>query len=122
MTAHWPGAHRWVRPYVVTGGRVEAPRQVLPHTLVAAPGHDPAYAARLLPESRRLYDRAHHATVTTGPKSLAELSAHCRVPVGAARVLLTDLAAAGAVQIGSDTDVYSPRLLERILDGLYQLT
>ncbi|MEV5830466.1 DUF742 domain-containing protein [Spirillospora sp. NPDC052242] len=115
--------HPWVRPYVATGGRVDVPRQVPLHTRVTAHVYDGDFAARLQPESRRLYERAYMSTAASAAESLAELAAACGVPLRVARVLLSDLAAAGRVQIGSDLDAspHSIHLLERVLDGLRQL-
>jgi len=116
-----PATNPWVRPYVLTGGRTSSPQHLLVHTLVSGAGYDPALASGLLPEARALYERAHTTT-----ESVAELSAHCGVPLGVTRVLLTDLAAAGRVLIGTDptassSDPFDRRMLERVLDGLKQL-
>jgi hypothetical protein len=110
-------ANPWVRPYVVTRGRTRTKRPLLVHTLISVPGYDPAFAARLPPEARRLYSRAH-----THSESVAELSAHCGVPLGVTRVLLADLAANDRVQIADDSDSspYDRDLLERVIDGLRQ--
>ncbi len=107
----------WVRPYVLTGGRTRAHSDLLVHTLVSVPDHNPALAAQLPPEARSLYERAH-----THTESVAELSAHCGMPLGVTRVLLSDLAAAGHVLVGPDSypSPYDSDLLERIIDGLQQ--
>jgi hypothetical protein len=110
-------AHPWVRPYVLTGGRTRGRRQLLVHTLVSGRGYDAAFAARLLPEAKALYDRVHIVS-----ESVAELSAHCGVSLGVTRVLLSDLAAGERIEIGPETtSPYDPRLLERVIDGLRQL-
>lgn len=108
----------WVRPYVLTGGRTRTRHQLYVHTLVSAPRYDSSAAARLTPESRRLYEQAHQGTC-----SIAELSAHCGVSLGVTRVLLEDLAAAGRVQINDDAydSPYDRRLLKRVIDGLREL-
>lgn len=107
----------WVRPYVLTGGRTRGRRQLLVHTRVSGGRYDSAFAARLLPEARALYDRAHRVS-----ESVAELSAHCGISLGVTRVLLSDLAAGGRVEIGPEAAApYDPRLLERVIDGLRQL-
>ncbi|WP_083733427.1 DUF742 domain-containing protein [Actinomadura sp. CNU-125] len=119
----WAATHPWVRPYVMTGGRVHAPWQVPPHVSVSAHVYDRDFAVRLAPESGRLYERAHYCTAASGAGSLTGLSVDCGVPLGVARILLSDLAAAGRVQLGSAPETY-PRdvhLLERIIDGLRQL-
>ncbi|WP_254716780.1 DUF742 domain-containing protein [Actinomadura sp. WMMB 499] len=93
------------------------------HTPVAVHVYDRDFAVRLTPESRWLYERAYRCTTATGAESLAGLAVGCGVPLGAARVLLSDLAATGRVQIGtaSDASPYDVHLLERVLDGLRQL-
>lgn len=107
----------WVRPYVLTGGRTRGHGQLLVHTLVWAPGYDPSFSATLLPEARVLYERASSVT-----ESVAELSAHCGVPLGVTRVLLSDLCSAGRVQVETPAAAspYDRTLLERVLDGLRQ--
>lgn len=112
-----PEGNPWVRPYVITRGRTRTPRPLLVHTLVSAPGFDPTFAARLTPEARRLYSRANmHA------ESVAELSAHCGVPLGVARVLLADLVASNRMMVNSDSgsSPYDRDILERVIDGLRQ--
>jgi hypothetical protein len=107
----------WVRPYVLTGGRTHALHDLLVHTLVSVPDYSPSLAAQLPPEVRSLYERARSHT-----ESVAELSAHCGIPLGVTRVLLSDMAGAGHVLIGPDpyTSPYDRDLLERIIDGLQQ--
>lgn len=109
----------WVRPYVLTSGRTRGHDhgQLLVHTLVSAPSYDPTFAVRLLPEARALYERACTAT-----ESVAELSAHCGVPLGVTRVLLGDLCSAGRVvtEAPAAASPYDHALLERVLDGLRQ--
>jgi hypothetical protein len=88
------------------------------HTLVSVPHFDAGFARRLPPEARRIYERAH-----TAVQSVAELSAHCGVSLGVTRVLIGDLAARERMVINSDaeTSPFSPSLLERVIDGLYEL-
>jgi len=107
----------WVRPYVLTGGRTHAHHHLLVHTLVSVPDYNPSLAVQLPPEARSLYERAHSHT-----ESVAELSAHCGIPLGVTRVLLSDLAAASHVLVGPNSypSPYDSALLERILDGLQQ--
>ena len=68
-------ANPWVRPYVLTGGRTQSRNHPYLHTLVSVEEYDVSASARLLPEARRLYERA-----AVGTQSVAELSAHagCR--------------------------------------------
>lgn len=111
-------ANPWVRPYVLTGGRTRTRQQLHVHTLVSAPHYDAAFAARLLPEARSLYERAHD-----GVESVAELSANCGVPLGVTRVLLGDLAAGGRLELNAEalTSPYDPRVLKRVIHGLRDL-
>jgi hypothetical protein len=58
--------------------------------------------------------------------SVAEIAAHLSVPLGVARVLVSDLAEAGYVVIHPPADVtesggQDPNLLEKVLDGLRSL-
>jgi hypothetical protein len=107
----------WVRPYVLTGGRTHTHQHLLVHTLVSVLNYDPTVAGQLPPESRSLYERAHAHT-----ESVAELSAHCGMPLGVTRVLLSDLVAAEHMSISPDpyASPYDRDLLERVLNGLQQ--
>jgi hypothetical protein len=108
-------ANPWVRPYVLTGGRTQTRKHPYLHTLVSVEQYDSSASARLLPEARRLYERA-----AVGIQSVAELSAHCAVSLGVTRVLLEDLAAADLVHINDDA-LSAPRdqhLLSRVVAGL----
>ena len=111
-------ANPWVRPYVLTGGRTRTRQHLYVHTLVSVQRYDPSFAARLLPEARALYERAHAST-----QSGAELSAHCGVSLGVTRVLLSDLAAGNWVVINPEAyaSPYDPSLLKRVIHGLHQL-
>lgn len=107
----------WVRPYVLTSGRTHGHAQLLVHTMMSAPGYDPLFASTLPPEARVLYERACSVT-----ESVAELSAHCGVPLGVTRVLLSDLCSAGRVlaEAPAAPSPFDRTLLERVLDGLRQ--
>ncbi len=108
-------ANPWVRPYVLTGGRTRTRHRLYVHTLVSVDDYDPATAARLSPEARRIYECA-----AAGAQSVAELSAHCGVSLGVTRVLLEDMAAADRVRINDDSysSPFDRRLLKRVIDGL----
>jgi hypothetical protein len=108
-------ANPWVRPYVLTGGRTQTRKHPYLHTLVSVDRYDESASARLLPEARRLYERA-----AVGVQSVAELSAHCEVSLGVTRVLLEDLAAAEMVRINDDALCAPPdhHLLSRVIAGL----
>ena len=111
-------ANPWVRPYVLTGGRTSTRQNLFVHTLVSARRYDASYAARLPPEARALYERAH-----AGTQSVAELAAYCGISLGVTRVLLGDLAAGRRVVINPETyeSPYDQNLLERVIGGLREL-
>jgi hypothetical protein len=111
-------ADRVVPVYAFTGGRTRAAGQDLPLEAVAtATGLTPAAGVPLQMESRAIVE------MCARPKSLAEIGAALRVPVGVARVLVGDLANGGYLE------VHLPRtadgdggpghvILGRLLDGL----
>jgi len=108
---------RRIRPYTLTGGRTKSRHQLLVETLISVPSYDPSLADKLMPESRALYERARSQV------SIAELSSMLSVPLGVVRVLVSDLAAQGAVFIHPTAHAYhhDRNVLERILNGLKQL-
>lgn len=118
MPAQIEQRSRRVRPYALTGGRTRGRRELLVETMISVPEPDPEVAAALLPESRAVYEQAHR------PVSLAELSVLLDVPLGVVRVLVSDLASEGVVYVHPSGHGYrhDPDVLERVLDGLNQLT
>ena len=110
--------HRVVPVYAFTGGRTRAAGQELPlEAVVTATGMSFTAGASLQMESRAIVE------MCARPKSLAEVGAALRVPVGVARVLVGDLANDGYLE------VHLPRtadgdggpghaILGRLLDGL----
>ena len=111
---------RAVRPYAVTGGRTRPSGDALPlEALVTTGGPAPA---RLEPEKRRI------AELTSGAfLSIAEVSAHVRLPVGVVRVLVGDLIEDGVVRVaGADASASGSRsatlsVLESVLNGISAL-
>ncbi|MFC4123432.1 DUF742 domain-containing protein [Nocardia rhizosphaerae] len=108
-----PGDHadaddRFVRPFVVTAGRTVPVLDGLRiESLVQAPPS--ALSAPLRFEEHtvvRLCQRPH---------SIAEVGAALRVPVGIAKVIVSDLAAAGQVTV-RDAPELSTAAIERIRD------
>jgi Protein of unknown function (DUF742) len=119
MTPGERGNHDRVVPvYAFTAGRTRAAGQDLPLEAVAtATGPSLASGGPLQMESRAIVE------MCARPKSLAEIGAALRVPVGVARVLVGDLANGGYLE------VHLPRtadgdggpghaILGRLLDGL----
>lgn len=106
-----------IRPYALTGGRTKPRYDLLVETLVSVPRYDPSLSDSLMPESRMLYERARTRV------SIAELSVSLSLPLGVVRVLVSDLAAQGAIYIHPTAYAYQHdrNVLERILDGLKRL-
>ncbi|WP_062380900.1 DUF742 domain-containing protein [Demequina pelophila] len=126
-TAYDPDEASTVRPYAVTGGRVSAASADLPmEALVEAASTHQDFTG-LTPEKITILRLAAGQY-----QSVAELSAHTRLPLGVVRVLVTDLAQAhllnihtgGTAQDASTHDAsggLSLSLLESVLDGIAAL-
>jgi hypothetical protein len=103
-----------VRPYSLTEGRNASCVDLAVGTLVSATGHPPNSVAR--PE--------HHTLLRlcATPHSVAELAALLSMPLGVARVLLGDLAAAGSIAVhrtvGSAEAAPDVALMQRVLTAL----
>jgi hypothetical protein len=108
------------RPYAWTQGRTRAHIDVAFDAIV-----------QVTPEGRIApYNHADPRSVVVRlcqlPQSLAELAAQLSVPIGVARVLVSDLVDAGLVSVRSTLTENSSLaqrrdLLERVLDGLHTL-
>ena len=115
-----PGRHpRLVRPYVLTRGRTRAPGPLVAlEATVRALASADGFPRGAPPESRRIVE------LCTPSMSLAEVAARLLLPVGVVRVLIGDLAGAGAVMVHAprrDDAATDTRLLERLLDGIRAL-
>ncbi|GGX82701.1 DUF742 domain-containing protein [Streptomyces hiroshimensis] len=138
-----------VRPYSLTGGRPRRCRLLLVETFVAAldtpgldtpgsgtpglgtpglgtpgdaagagPHGDAGPGARVPPEARAIVDLCHRL------RSVAEIAALLRMPLGAVRVLLLELAEQGRVRVfdtAHGTDRPDRALLERVRSALHRL-
>ncbi|MDK0522206.1 DUF742 domain-containing protein [Streptomyces sp. ML-6] len=115
-----------VRPYSLTGGRTRFGHVLLVETFVAAleapeerrelpQGKGPA---RLMPELRAIVE------ICRRMRTVAEISALLKMPLGVVRVLLSDLADQGRIRVygtGHGTGQPDRALLERVLNGLRRL-
>jgi hypothetical protein len=109
-----------VRPYAVTGGRTKPRYDLAVEALVTASPYPPRDVQQLTPEYRAIMDLCRSA------RSVAEVSALLRLPLGVARVLIADMALEGLLRLhqsspsttGGQPDL---RLLERVLSGLRNL-
>ncbi|GAA4790411.1 DUF742 domain-containing protein [Streptomyces ziwulingensis] len=129
-----------VRPYSLTGGRTRFGHVLLVETLVAATATAPAGTAaaaalgageerkeltgaspaRLLPELRAIVELCRRM------RTVAEIAALLKMPLGVVRVLLSDLADQGKIRVygtgtGHGTGRPDRALLERVLSGLRRL-
>jgi len=117
---HDHGPSLRVRSYVLTGGRTRSNADLPFETLVKVTPQGLAAAPRLALERKRIID------LCGAPLSIAEVSAHLHVPLGVARVLVSDMAEEGFLTsykpqhalTGERPDL---KLLERVLDGLQAL-
>ena len=107
-----------VRPYAVTGGRTKPRYDLAVEALVTAAPYPPRDVAGLTPEYRAIMDLCRSA------RSVAEVSALLKIPLGVARVLIADMCLEGLLRLhqsrptGAQPDL---RLLERVLSGLRNL-
>ncbi|MEU3459779.1 DUF742 domain-containing protein [Streptomyces sp. NPDC006733] len=115
-----------VRPYALTGGRTRFGHVLFVETFVASvDGPEPGFvlaagrwAERVMPEMRAIVELCRRM------RSVAEISALLRMPLGVVRVLLSDLADQGRIRVyGTGHGPGSPdrALLERVLGGLRRL-
>jgi hypothetical protein len=102
-----------IRPFLLTGGRTRPVREGLAiETLIQArPG---AMSSSLRFEARQIVELCQQAT------SMAEVAAGLRVPLGVARVLVSDLVADGSVTVVQREEL-SVQLIERIRDRVRAL-
>jgi Protein of unknown function (DUF742) len=102
-----------IRPFLLTGGRTRPAQEGLnvETLLQATPG---ALTPGLRFEARQIVEACQMAT------SLAELAAALQVPIGVARVLVSDLIAEGFVTMVERGEL-SVQLLERIRDRVRAL-
>lgn len=108
-------AGRLVRPYTVSNGRTRPSTQFDLLSLVFTTGQ--------VALSQLSLDHAQALSLCRRPVSVAELSAHLRLPAAVTKVLLSDLVDCGAVSTkapGPEADPNDRQLLEAVLNGLQQ--
>jgi Protein of unknown function (DUF742) len=117
-----------VRPYALTGGRTRSAHVLLVETFVATiEGPEErleltsgGVATGVMPELRAIVELCRRM------RSVAEISAMLRIPLGVVRVLLSDLADQGRIRVYGNGTGQGPEqpdraLLERVLSGLRRL-
>jgi hypothetical protein len=114
-----------VRPYTVTGGRVAGEADGLALEALVTTRTDGKPLKGLTPEKKKILQLAAEDFI-----SVAELSAHCRLPLGVVRVLVTDLSEHEYLTIHATSPVsvtvedrsgITRSLLESVLDGIAAL-
>lgn len=118
-----------VRPYSLTGGRTRFGHVLLVETFVAsttaleAPEErreltNGSLGTRIMPEMRAIVELCRRM------RTVAEIAALLKMPLGVVRVLISDLADQGKIRVygtGHGTGQPDRALLERVLNGLRRL-
>jgi hypothetical protein len=113
-----PEPRRLVRPYTVTGGRTKPRYKLALEALVSATVYEPRDLSVLAPECQAILQ------FCVDWRSVAEISAVLRMPLGVARILVADMSADGLVRIHQRDDSEGRpdlHLLERVLSGLRKI-
>jgi Protein of unknown function (DUF742) len=108
-----------VRPYTKTGGRTRSDYDLAIEALVSTSDRGKVPDAAVRPEHRSI------CGLCLDTRSVAEVAAHLRLPLGVARVLIGDMAGLGLVLIHQSGMVVGDRpsieFMERVLSGLRRL-
>lgn len=109
----------FVRPYAITGGRTRANHKLELETLVSTRADDTVDEPDQV-EQRSIISECQN------PRSVAEIASTLGVPIGVARVLISDAADAGLVTVhktisGDEGAEEHLLLMERVLSGLRRL-
>ena len=107
-----------VRPYAVTGGRTKSSYQLQIEAMVAASHYEVHDLSALSPECQAILGFCRDW------RSVAEISAVLRLPLGVTRVLIGDMAVEGLVRVHQASHGQGRpdlNLLERVLSGLRKL-
>jgi uncharacterized protein DUF742 len=108
-----------VRPYTKTGGRTRPDYDLAIEALVSTSERGKVPDASVRPEHRSILG------LCLDTRSVAEVAAHLRLPLGVARVLIGDMAGMGLVLIHQSGMVVGDRpsieFMERVLSGLRRL-
>ena len=107
-----------VRPYAVSGGRTKPRYQLAIEAMVAASHYEARDLSVLSPECQSILGFCRDW------RSVAEVSAVLRMPLGVARVLIADMAVQGLVRVHQMDHAHGRpdlNLLERVLSGLRKL-
>lgn len=107
---------RLIRPYAMTGGRTGTATEIGLETQIQAS----ARASQHLGAYR--WEAAKVVELVKSPMALIEIAARLEIPIGVARVLVSDLVSDGAVVLHRPAASQSfASLLEKVLDGVRNL-
>ncbi|MBO3744428.1 DUF742 domain-containing protein [Streptosporangiaceae bacterium NEAU-GS5] len=107
-----------VRPYAVTGGRTAPRLHLAMEALVSSATSLHQDLSLLTPERQAI------ASLCRQVRSVAEISAMLRIPLGVVRVVISDMVTEGLVHVHQpQLEAGKPdlNLLERVLSGLRRL-
>lgn len=108
-----------VRPYTRTGGRTRTAHDLALEALVSTSEDGRRYRGVRTIEHRQICD------ICLDTRSIAEIAAHLRLPLGVVKVIVGDMADAGLVLIHQTElilgDSSSRAFMERVLQGLRDL-
>ncbi|WP_329023248.1 DUF742 domain-containing protein [Streptomyces sp. NBC_00690] len=113
-----------VRPYSLTGGRTRFGHVLLVETFVAAIEAPPERPELLQGNPRVMPELQAIVELCRRMRTVAEISALLKMPLGVVRVLLSDLADQGKIRVygtGQGSGRPERALLERVLSGLRRL-
>lgn len=113
-----PRSSSRVRPYLATRGRTRPVNDLPMESLVSVTPQGVERTVDPEPERERIL------RLTRQPRSIAEVAALAKVPLGVARVLVADLEAEGLLHVADHGMIEPGRnliVLERVRDGLRRL-
>lgn len=118
-SVYLPSSGSRVRPYTRTGGRTRTAHDLALEALVSTSDQGRRYRGVRTMEHRQICD------LCLDTRSIAEIAAHLRLPLGVVKVLVGDMADAGLVLIHQTElilgDSSSRAFMERVLQGLRDL-
>lgn len=108
-----------VRPYTRTGGRTRSEYNLAIEALVSTSAQGMRSLGSASPEQQSI------CGLCVDTRSVAEVAAHMKLPLGVAKVLIGDMAGMGLVMVHQSSAVVGDRpsmeFLERVLSGLRRL-
>jgi hypothetical protein len=118
LSSYPPEQGPLVRPYAMTGGRTRPDYELALEALVSTTRLGERVSESTVPERQVICDLCRRA------RSVAEIAAYVRMPLGVARVLVGDMAQEGLVRVhqtAAAPDRPDLALMQRVLNGLRNL-